>query len=349
MFDTDETISDKAIETVTDVIPIILLSQHQLHPKWSNLQNMILKIYTKHITKQFINNNPKWHLLWCHCVRLLDIQIPKRATILNKFLSIVEPALRSGTPMRRAEGYYCWRILLEVLVKHDRLNSEKRLKLVCTPLKALQARTNDIALNKFHAWWYVLCNVNPTLTGYDAMVFDPFLQFCFGPFVDEPILTKFVELGKRFSDFLIMATVALGRLLGTIPSEWIDTVKIFNSDEIGINAEYFTKKSKLIINACGQATLLINGIKNDGCTIDCNKLIEKLWCNLFKNIEKSNKFEAFLLVLDNLKQLIQVDKVKFKHNLNLSYYFSFIFIYFLFFFYTLFNRKMHQQHLQQLL
>lgn len=75
-----------------------------------------------------------------------------------------------------------------MLVRHNRLNSEKRLKLMCTPLKSLQAKTLEIARNKFQAWWYVLCNVQENVDKYISMVFEPFLQFCFGQLFSTPNL-----------------------------------------------------------------------------------------------------------------------------------------------------------------
>lgn len=80
------------------------------------------------------------------------------------------------------------KVLLEVLVRHNRLNSEKRLKLICTPLKSLQAKTVEIATNKFQAWWYVMCNVQENVENYKSMVFEPFFQFCFGPLFASPQL-----------------------------------------------------------------------------------------------------------------------------------------------------------------
>lgn len=80
-------------------------------------------------------------------------------------------------------------MLLEVLVRHQRLSSEKRLKLVCTPLRSLQARTVEIATNKFKAWWYVMCNVEEHVQNYNGMVFEPFLQFCFGLLKHKPCLS----------------------------------------------------------------------------------------------------------------------------------------------------------------
>lgn len=116
-------------------------------------------------------------------MQLLDVEIPRSATVLNQFLSIVEPALRSTSMERRSEAYICWRVLVQVLKKHNRLDTEKRIKLVCTPLKALNVKTAEIANNKFHAWWFLICNVDKAFDFFTSMVFEPFLLFCFGPFL----------------------------------------------------------------------------------------------------------------------------------------------------------------------
>lgn len=181
IFDADDDIQTNAIEAVNEAIPLLLASRHQTNVHWQQVRSNILSVYTKKINNCFKQGSPKWYMVWCLCVQLLDIDIPRSASTLNAFLSIVEPALRSNVPIRRAEGYLCWKVLLEVLVRHNRLNSEKRLKLMCTPLKSLQAKTVEIAINKFHAWWYVICNVPENVENYISMVFEPFLQFSFGP------------------------------------------------------------------------------------------------------------------------------------------------------------------------
>lgn len=211
VFDADDDIQTNAIEAINKAMPLLISSRHQSHAMWPQVRTNILSDYTKKIVNCFKSGSPKWHTAWCLCVRLLDFDIPRSASTLNAFLSIVEPALRSNIPLRRAEGYLCWKVskciskmhkvqntklflfdflqvLLEVLVRHNRLNSEKRLKLMCTPLKSLQARTVEIATNKFKAWWYVICNVQENVENYISMVFEPFLQFCFGQLFPEPNL-----------------------------------------------------------------------------------------------------------------------------------------------------------------
>lgn len=110
IFDSDDDIQTNAIDAVNKVVPLLLQSRHQSHPYWQQVRSDILTVYTKQINNSFLHNSPKWYQLWCICVRLLDLDIPRSASTLNAFLSIVEPALRSTIPIRRAEGYLCWRV-----------------------------------------------------------------------------------------------------------------------------------------------------------------------------------------------------------------------------------------------
>lgn len=110
IFDSDVDIQQNAIDAMNKAIPLILLSRHHSHPLWQSLRNDIISDYTKKINQLFVQGSPNWHLVWSLCVRLLDADIPRSASILNTFLSIVDPALRSNVPMRRAEGYLCWRV-----------------------------------------------------------------------------------------------------------------------------------------------------------------------------------------------------------------------------------------------
>lgn len=109
-FDTDADIQKNAIDAVEKVMPLLMVSKHQSHPDWTKYRNTIINKYVKEIGILFQKDNARWHRTWCHCVQILDIEIPRSATTLNAFLGIVEPALRSVIPMRRAEGYLCWRV-----------------------------------------------------------------------------------------------------------------------------------------------------------------------------------------------------------------------------------------------
>ena len=135
------------------------------------------------------NQNSNWYKLWILYVRILNREIVRSATIINKFLSIVENGFRSPNFTTRAEAFICWKVLIEILAKNNELVAPKRLKLVCIPLKSSQSKTIDIAVNKFKVWWYLICKMTTNLTNHCDTVLAPFLVFCFGPLGDQPILS----------------------------------------------------------------------------------------------------------------------------------------------------------------
>lgn len=210
--------------------------------------------------------------------------------------------------------FICAQVLLGVLVRHNRLNSEKRLKLACTPLKSLQAKTVEIASNKFQAWWYVLCNVVDHSAGYNSMVFEPFLQFCFGPLAAEPnIRSEIVETTaqvKRFPDVSLMAIATFVRILGDPTAQTTEIFKKFALDQI--DRTICTEKqfqnvnlARLIINACGEATFMLTNLGDDSNNnVDCSGLASQLWRNLLAHVNHVNNSEHVSLILTNVKQLL---------------------------------------------
>lgn len=110
IFDFDADVQANAIEAMNTAMPLLLESRYQTHTYWQHLRSKILTQYAKEINNLLSQGNSKWYCVWSLSVRLLDVDIPRSATTLNIFLSIVEPALRSNVPSRRAEGYLCWRV-----------------------------------------------------------------------------------------------------------------------------------------------------------------------------------------------------------------------------------------------
>lgn len=145
IFDSDPDIQENAIAAMDKVIPLLLVSQHQLHPYWECFRSDILKDYTHKVNELFVQANAKWHFTWCQCVRILDIDIPRSATTLNAFLSIVEQALRSSTAIRRAEGYLCWRVSILTNVQ------PKKKTIIIWPPK-----TNEVVFNR--CCWKCWCD-----------------------------------------------------------------------------------------------------------------------------------------------------------------------------------------------
>lgn len=204
-------------------------------------------------------------------------------------------------------------MLLGVLVRHNRLNSEKRLKLACTPLKSLQAITIEIASNKFQAWWYVLCNVVDNSAGYNSMVFEPFLQFCFGPLENEPnIRSDIVDTTahvKRFPDVSLMAVATFVRILGEPSPETNEIFKKYGLDQIDriicTEKQFQNSLARLIINACGEATFMLTNLgDNRNNNANCCGLVSQLWQNLLEHVNRHMDREHLLLILVNVKQML---------------------------------------------
>lgn len=66
----------------------------------------------------------------------------------------------------------------------------------------------------------------------------------------------------------------------------------------------------IIINACGEATLMLNRLRNDlNKNIDCTTLSVCLWTRLFKHVNRAKSIEHINLVLDNVSQLLQINQL----------------------------------------
>lgn len=84
--------------------------------------------------------------------------------------------------------------------------------------------------------------------------------------------------------------------------------------------------SALIINACGEATIMLNNLANDSNNnIDCTTLAVVLWTRLFKHINQAKDIAHINLVLDNVLQMMKIVSIvsKFEHwnDLDLDYFF----------------------------
>lgn len=66
----------------------------------------------------------------------------------------------------------------------------------------------------------------------------------------------------------------------------------------------------IVINACGEATLMLNRLENDSShNIDRITLSVCLWTRLFKHVNKAKNIEHINLILDNVLQLLQINSL----------------------------------------
>lgn len=119
---------------------------------------------------------------------MIQRDILRSATLINRYLSIVELGFRNPNLTVRAEAFICWRVLVELFAKSNELLAPKRIKLVCIPLKSSQSKTEQIAINKFRVWWYLATELHERLADYTDSIVEPFMLFCFGPLAAHPLI-----------------------------------------------------------------------------------------------------------------------------------------------------------------
>lgn len=128
--------------------------------------------------------NDNWHRLWIVFIKLLKNQITKvnnsTGSPINAMLPVVEVAFKMDTA-NRCRAFQCWKVLI------DNFSSElneayvnKRIKLLIIPLRANNAKVEEVALAKLDAWWHLIRKFHTKIDKFTDFVVLPFLHFCFG-------------------------------------------------------------------------------------------------------------------------------------------------------------------------
>lgn len=188
MFDADGALQLSAIATIEAMLPHMPASSYDQLPDWPAFKDAISEQYCRQVNELRDRHNSQWHSVWSILVRLIHRDILRSATLINRYLSIVEQGFRNPNLRVRAEAFLCWRVLVEMFAQHGELLAPKRIKLVCIPLKSSQSKTEAIAVNKFAVWWYLMSEVRDRLVDYTDSIVEPFLVFCFGPLGIQPLI-----------------------------------------------------------------------------------------------------------------------------------------------------------------
>lgn len=259
--------------------------------------------------------NANWHTVWSLLVRIIHKDILRSATLINRYLSIVEQGFRNPSLNIRAEAFLCWRVLVELFAEHNELQAPKRIKLVCIPLKSSQSKTFEIAVNKFGVWWLLMCELNERLITYTSTIVEPFLVFCFGPLNVQPLIGGGAEAsstigsavaaaapGKMFPDLTPLCIGALISLLGYEPNG----AAVALMERVGLRrmrpaVSMFEQVGQKLVNSAGEATLLIAKLPP---TDDRRGLAVGLWELVAKNVERVASCELWELMVDNLRALV---------------------------------------------
>lgn len=255
MFDSETpTVQKNAIIALELATKRIDLSDLQdANPKeYEKIKKSLLNDYPKqlHNIRNSVNSN--WYKIWCVLAKISEKILIAAAASINTYLAIVEQAFRSSNLTIRAEAFYCWRTLTEIFVKYNELRSQKRIKLLCIPLKTSHCKTLNSAVNKIHTWWYLISHMGDQLENYNDLLFKTFLFSSFGDF--DSSASNAISLFPQTAKILSL-TLLLG--FGIMTDEIEDEVKvttlelhekaIFNDNVVQINW-------KILLNAVFQSS-----------------------------------------------------------------------------------------------
>ncbi|XP_037792042.1 telomere-associated protein RIF1-like [Penaeus monodon] len=118
---------------------------------------------------------------WRLIVEILGKELHPGTSLINGLLEVVEKGFKSVKAEIRIEAFKCWQSLIDNFSLDEAvLTHSKRLKLLLAPLKANNAKTEDIALAKLLSWWHLVCKLGKKATSNFDLVIAPLLRFCFG-------------------------------------------------------------------------------------------------------------------------------------------------------------------------
>lgn len=254
-FDSEQTtIQKNAIIALELAIKRIDLTDLQdSNPKeYEKIKKTLLNDYPKqlHSIRNSVNSN--WYKIWCILAKVSEKILIATASSINTYLAIVEAAFRSSNLPIRAEAFYCWRTLTEIFVKYNELRSQKRIKLLCIPLKTSHCKTLTSAVNKIHTWWYLISHMGDQLEAYNDLLFKTFLLSSFGDFDNSA--TNAISLFPQTAKILSL-TLLLG--FGIMTDEIEDEVKITTlelHEKAIFSDSLVTLNWKILLNAVFQSS-----------------------------------------------------------------------------------------------
>lgn len=310
LFDSDAVLQQKAIDTIDALLPHLMHSPYDQLADWPAIKDTITDDYCNRVNALRDRHNSNWHNVWSILVRIIHKDILRSATLINRYLSIVEQGFRNPNLTVRAEAFLCWRVLVHLFATHNELLAPKRIKLVCIPLKSSQSKTEHIAVNKFNVWWFLMSEVHNRLIDYTDSIVEPFLVFCFGPLGIQPLIgvggqigTVVTAPGKTFEKLAPLVVGALINLLGE-PDEAVvalaERAQLLQLRQPFSSKEVFAKIGRALINSAGEASLLIGRLP---VAEQRHEVAACLWRHVAGHVNALRCMDHFNLMVDNLYAL----------------------------------------------
>lgn len=189
------------------------------------------------------------------------------------------------------QAFLSWKLLIDnFALDPQELGTTRRIKLLCIPLNAKNSKTELIALTKLEVWWHLIIKLYKDIGKFVDPVITQFLNFCFGPLGDTPLLSSKCDVaspGKRFFKTKLVAVYALSQLLVAKQEKHMLYTPIL--EEMlphCICNTVFQQCYKSIIHSVGEALLILSQIDDKEMKNRC-QAGKLLWSSLFNYAQES--------------------------------------------------------------
>lgn len=174
---------------------------------------------------------------------------------------------------------------------NQELATVRRIKLLCIPLNTKNSKNELISVTKLEVWWHLIIKLYKDIAKFVTPVITQFLNFCFGPLGDTPLLSSKFDVvaspGKRFLKTKIFALDALYQLL-VIKEENLANFSPLLEESLphAISHDVFQECSKSVIHSIGEALLILSQLTDQELK-NRYQLGKALWTSLMKYIKDS--------------------------------------------------------------
>ncbi|KAG7210962.1 hypothetical protein KM043_016334 [Ampulex compressa] len=259
---------------------------------WNRYKSTLQSIYCKRMLLLVGGCEMDWATQWNVSIQFLGTDLHRGAGLINNLLSVEERAFKSTDTIIRRQAFLSWKLLVDnFALDPQELATARRIKLLCIPLNAKNSKTELIALTKLEVWWHLIIKLYKDIAKFVNPVITQFLNFCFGPLGDTPLLSSKFDVvfspGKRFFKTKVVAVDALCQLLVTKHENHTVFSPILEERlPHAITDPVFQESYKSIIHSVGEA-LLILGQLTDTEMKNRYSLGKILWTSLINYVQES--------------------------------------------------------------
>ncbi|KAH8415819.1 hypothetical protein KR222_001484 [Zaprionus bogoriensis] len=180
MFDADHSVQCSAVAALAEALVALDVAVIHGAKCWPQIRGELVDNYTTQIGAMRDAKNKNWHKIWTLLVQIMDSELLRGCSYINKFLAVVELGFRNSDNGVRSEAFLCWRVLIKIFAAYNELAAGKRLRLLLIPLRTSQSRSAHVSSIKLRVWWYLLTCLDVELPKSFDKAVECFLSFLFG-------------------------------------------------------------------------------------------------------------------------------------------------------------------------